>query len=137
MTKAGVQRIAKQFPELAKQCQQDIAREFKEFVEQELQRQHHTGRSIYNDKYPKPKKGNPPMFDTGELSQGYEVSVLPGGKKISVRNESSHTVVNADGEHPHLPDKRGMPQRWQDRLAIIQRKHTEKLLWAVAKLGNS
>ena len=136
LTRAGIGRIAKQFPEMAKQCQLDIAREFKEFIEQELQQQHHTGKSIYGDRYPKPKKGNLPMFDTGELSQAYEVQVMPGGKKVSIRSESAHTIVSSDGKHTHLPDERGMPPRWKTRLEIIQRKHSEKLLWAIAKLGS-
>ncbi len=135
LTRSGISRIAKQFPELTRQCQLDVAREFKEFIEQELQRQHHTGRSLYGDRYPKPKKGNPPMFDTGELSQAYDVQVLPGGKRLIVRNESEHTIVASDGKHTHMPDDRGMPARWKQRLEIIQRKHTEKLLWAIARLG--
>jgi len=126
-SKNGLQRVAKQFPTLARECQLAIAREFKQFMLEELQRQHHTGRSIYNDVYPKPKKGNQPMFDTGELSQGYEVRITPGGKTVA-RNVSVHTVVNADGKHTHLPDSRGMPERWQKRLEIIQRKHLKALL---------
>jgi len=135
LTRLGINRIAKQFPELARKCQLDIAAEFKQFIEEELQRQHHTGRSIYGDRYPKPKKGNQPMFDTGELSQAYDVQVLPGGKKIVVRNESAHTIVSSDGRHPHIPDERGMPKSWEQRLGIIQRKHMQKLMWTIVKLG--
>lgn len=134
LTLKGLRRIAKQLPELAAQCQLDIAREFKAFVEEELQRQHHTGRSIYGDRYPKPKKGNPPMFDTGELSQGYDIQVTSGGKRIIILNASAHTIVSSDGKHTHLPDERGMPPKWAERLAIIQRKHKQALLWKTCKL---
>ena len=136
LTLRGIRAIAKQLPDLAQQCQLDIAREFKEFVEQELQRQHHTGRNLYGERYPKPKKGNPPMFDTGELSQGYDVQITSGGKRLIVHQESAHTIVSSDGKHTHLPDDRGMPEKWAARLAIIQRKHKEKLLWKICKLAD-
>lgn len=131
---SSIRRIASQLPELARKCQLDIAKEYKKFVEEELQRQHHTGRSIYNDVYPKPKKGNQPMFDTGELSQGYDVQVMPGGKSLIVRNESEHTIVNSDGEHTHLPDGRGAPPRWKKELARIQKKHSRILLQRIREL---
>ncbi len=135
LTHKGINRIAKEFPTLARQCQLDIAKEFKEFIEQELQQQHHTGRNIYGERYPKPKKGNPPMFDTGELSQAYDVQVMSNGTRIVVRSESAHTIVSSDGKHTHLPDSRGMPPRWKQRLEIIQRKHFQKLMWTIVRLG--
>lgn len=135
LTLASIRRIASQLPELARKCQLDIAKEYKEFVEQELQRQHHTGRSIYGDTYPRPKKGNQPMFDTGELSQSYDVQVMPGGKSLIVRNESEHTIVNHDGKHTHLPDGRGTPERWKKRLEVIKRKHARQMMQRVRELA--
>lgn len=126
--------IAHLLPELARECQQRVADQFKVFVQQELQRQHHTGRSIYGDTYPKPKKGNQPMFDTGELEGGYEVTVTRGGKQLLVDNVSEHTVVNSDGLHPHLPDDRGMPKRWADKLAQIKRAEERRFVEKVNKL---
>lgn len=126
--------IAHLLPELARECQQRVADQFKVFVQQELQRQHHTGRSIYGDTYPKPKKGNQPMFDTGELEGGYEVTVTRGGKQLLVDNVSEHTVVNSDGLHPHMPDDRGMPKRWADKLAQIKRAEERRFVEKVNKL---
>lgn len=126
--------IAHLLPELARECQQRVADQFKVFVQQELQRQHHTGRSIYGDTYPKPKKGNQPMFDTGELEGGYEVTVTRGGKQLLVDNVSEHTVVNSDGLHPHLPDDRGMPKRWADKLAQIKRAEERRFVEKVNRL---
>jgi len=126
--------IAHLLPELARECQQRVADQFKVFVQQELQRQHHTGRSIYGDTYPKPKKGNQPMFDTGELEGGYVVTVTRGGKQLLVDNVSEHTVVNSDGLHPHLPDDRGMPKRWADKLAQIKRAEERRFVEKVNKL---
>jgi len=126
--------IAHLLPELARECQQRVADQFKVFVQQELQRQHHTGRSIYGDTYPKPKKGNQPMFDTGELEGGYEVTVMRGGKQLLVDNVSEHTIVNSDGLHSHLPDDRGMPKRWADKLAQIKRAEERRFVEKVNKL---
>jgi len=126
--------IAHLLPELARECQQRVADQFKFFIQQELQRQHHTGRSIYDDTYPKPKKGNQPMFDTGELEGGYEVTVTRGGKQLLVDNVSEHTIVNSDGLHPHLPDDRGMPKRWADKLAQIKRAEERRFVEKVNKL---
>ena len=130
----GLKTIAHLLPELARECQQRVADQFKVFVQQELQRQHHTGRSIYGDTYPKPKKGNQPMFDTGELEGGYEVTVTRGGKQLLVDNVSEHTIVNSDGLHPHLPDDRGMPKRWADKLAQIKRAEERRFVEKVNKL---
>lgn len=135
--------IAHLLPELARECQQRVADQFKVFVQQELQRQHHTGRSIYGDTYPKPKKGNQPMFDTGELEGGYNEVGIEQFARLAVKNnidldliknDSEHTVVNSDGLHPHLPDDRGMPKRWADKLAQIKRAEERRFVEKVNKL---
>lgn len=132
-----IRNIAHRLPELSGEMQRNVSRQFADFILQELQRQHHTGRSIYGDRYPRPKKGNQPMLDTGELSQAYEVRVIDGGRSISVTNGSEHTIVNCDKKHPHLPDERGLPPRWTARLEQIKRAEARRFMTAVRALSKA
>lgn len=110
-----------------------VAEQFRAYVEQELVRQHYSGRDIYGKAYPKPKRGGKPMLDTGELAGSYVVRVSASSDKVYVDNLSSHTVVNHDGLHVHLPDERGMPERWRRKLGSIKSAESRRLLDAIAK----
>ena len=121
-----IEQKLSQLPGMVAAMKRSIAEQFAEFVRAELVKQHYSGRDLYGKSYPRPKRGGQPMLDTGELAGGYEVRVV--GDKVHVDNVSSHTIVNHDGKHIHLPDERGMPESWRRKLEQISRAEQRRLL---------
>lgn len=129
-----LERIARGIPALFEEYKRGVMSEFADYVRGELEKQHLQGRNLYGRKYPKPKKGNPPMLDTGNLMSGYTVTVI--GDRLEIDNTTYYSVfLNKDGEHQHLPDNERMPTAWKVKLESIRAKHKRKLNRALSALG--
>lgn len=129
-----LERIAKGLPALFEEYKRGVMNEFADYVRAELEKQHLQGRNLYGRKYPKPKKGNPPMLDTGNLMSGYVVTVI--GSRLEINNTTFYSMfLNKDGEHQHLPDDKRMPVKWKEKLTAIRAKHKKKLDRALTALG--
>ncbi len=72
------------------------------------------------------------MLDTGLLMDGYEVSVLDGGRRVRVGNSVYYSqFLTADNQHQHLPDT-GMPAKWAIKLARIKEVEAKRF-WREVK----
>ena len=117
---------------LAAEAQQRVGEAFAAFIREELRAQHIRGRSIYGKRYPQPQKGNAPMLDTGLLMDGYDVTVLDGGRRIRVGQHVYYSrFLDNDGEHEHLP-RQTLPAKWQTRLEKIKKTETQRF-WREVK----
>lgn len=129
-----LERIAKGLPALFEEYKRGVMNEFADYVRAELEKQHLQGRNLYGRKYPKPKKGNPPMLDTGNLMSGYVVTII--GTKLIIDNAVTYSIyLEHDGQHQHLPNDNDMPPKWAAKLAQIKAKQGRKLDRALTALG--
>lgn len=129
-----LERIAKGLPALFEEYKRGVMNEFADYVRAELEKQHLQGRNLYGLKYPKPKKGNPPMLDTGNLMSGYVVTII--GTKLIIDNAVTYSVfLEHDGQHQHLPNDNDIPPKWAAKLTQIKAKQGRKLDRALTALG--
>ena len=123
ITRQRLDALGRDLPRILQDYRRRVGVLFAEYVRGELVKQHTSGVNLYD---PRPKRGGQPMFDTGELMHAYIVRVTDTGRLV-IDNTSPHTVVDHDGRHTHLPDERGMPEKWKQKLAQIRAAEARKL----------
>lgn len=113
-------------PRILQDYRRRVGELFAQYVREQLMKQHTSGVNLYGERYPKPKYGGKPMLDTSELMHAYVVRVTDSGRLV-IDNTSPHTIVDHDGRHTHLPDERGMPEKWKQKLQQIRAAEARKL----------
>lgn len=126
LTRQRLDALGRDLPRILQDYRRRVGELFAEYVRGELAKQHTSGVNLYGERYPRPKRGGQPMLDTGELMHAYVVRVTDSGRLV-IDNTSPHTIVDHDGRHTHLPDERGIPEKWKQKLAQIRVAEARKL----------
>ena len=126
LSRQRLDALGRDLPRILQDYRRRVGELFAEYVRGELAKQHTSGVNLYGERYPRPKRGGQPMLDTGDLMYAYIVRVTDSGRLVT-DNTSPHTIVDHDDRHTHLPDERGMPEKWKQKLAQICAAEARKL----------